>query len=328
MADDLARVARMAAALRTPGRVSARSTDASWDAWLALLDDAVHGESDLTPHDLADRLLEIADAAPLADVAPDDLGDDPDPLGRTAGSRQDPAVLVSRPEPERRGRRPGQSPNRGASGRPHRHRAPRENLMRRSLARLRGAVASIRQEMALVRPRVWMAGTAALLVAASGAVAVPMLDAAAKGATPAVTGATMPPADPEVHDATSTGVTPDAGPSQPDMDAASSPDPDVAAPALLRLRAACLRSSQKGCLGGVDQPDSAMEDADRSLVGSGAPDEAALHATDRLDPAQRLGDSALITLHGDDDAPERRPASLLMVRGEAGWRIRDLMDDR
>ncbi|WP_372584800.1 protein kinase domain-containing protein [Clavibacter michiganensis] len=328
MAEDLARVARMAAALWTPGRPTARSTDASWDDWLATLDDAVHGESDLTAHDLADRLLEIADAAPLADVASDGPGDDRGPVGGTAGSGDDPAVLVRRPEPERRGRRREPSTSRDASARARRHRAPQETPIRRTRARLRGAVATVRQEMALVRPRVWMGGAAALLVAASGAVAVPMLGAAAHGAPQAVVGPTMPSADPEADGGTTDAVPPDAAPLQPDVDAASSPDPDVAAPALLRLRADCLRSSQDGCLGGVDQPDSAMEDADRSRARTGSADAAALHATDRLDPAQRLGDSALITLHGDADAPGRRPASLLMVRGEAGWRIRDLMDDR
>jgi hypothetical protein len=125
-----------------------------------------------------------------------------------------------------------------------------------------------------------------------------------------------------------------------DADAAESPDPDVAAPALLRLRAACLHHSDAICVSDVDEAGSAVDDADRSTIASGgseAPDGVALHVGDALGPARRLGDTALIELrHGseppaartDVSAPERRPASLLIVRGEAGWRIRDLMDDR
>jgi len=37
---------------------------------------------------------------------------------------------------------------------------------------------------------------------------------------------------------------------------------------------------------------------------------------------QRLGDSALVFL-----GPGTEPASLLLVKGEAGWRIRDYLEE-
>ncbi|KZC94908.1 hypothetical protein AWH51_11670 [Clavibacter tessellarius] len=328
MADDLARVARMAAALRMPHDGGPRSADSCWDDWLTRLDDAVHGESDATAHDLADRLLETVDAAPLADIALHPADDDRWPVGGVPGA----AAIGPLPDgprvPRRRERRVEAS--RGVLPRvaPRRHRAPRETLGRRCAARLRIAGAAVLRETAAVRPRAWVGGAVALLVAASGAVVVPMLGAAAHDAPQTAVGRPTPSTGPGTADGMPEQVPTDVVPDHPDADAAASPDPDVAAPALLRLRAACLRAASDGCLHEVDQPDSAIEDADRSRARSGGPEGSELHASDRLDTAQRLGDTALITMHGDADAPERRPASLLMVRGEAGWRIRDLMDDR
>ena len=329
MAHDLARVARIAAALRPSRDPGAGPSRTSWDEWLALLDNTVHGESDLTAHDLADRLLDVADAAPLADAVAS--GSDEavagvlhDPVPRS------PRPVAPAPVPLRKaGRQRSSAPRPGAAG-ARRHRAERDMLRRRSVGRIRAIRGSVAQELAIVRPRVWVGGTAALLIAISGAVAVPILTAAAHDAPPAA----LDPASPApssagegAHDP----ATPEPAAPSADATAASSPDPDVAGPALLRLRAACLRSGSGSaeCLAQVDQPDSAMADADRALSRSGAPDGSELHDADRLDPAQRLGDTALITLHAvAQGAYGRRPASLLIVRGEAGWRIRDLMDDR
>jgi len=322
---DLARVARMAAALRPARDPRTGPSGSSWDAWLTLLDDAVHGESDLDAHDLADRLLEVADAAPLADA----VAGDPEDAGAAAFRDAAPASprTTSTARARDAARRSPETPPAGAAG-THRHRAERESFGRRSAGRLRVVRGSVARELAVVRPRVWIGGTAALLVAISGAVAVPMLAAAAHDTPPAAVDPTAP-LSPATDGDTPAPAAP--GPAEPSADAVAtgSPDPDVAAPALLRLRAACLGSGTEGCLAGVDQPDSAMEDADRAASRSGPQDGAELHESDRLDRAQRLGDTALITLHANgEEAPGRRPASLLIVRGEAGWRIRDLMDDR
>ena len=55
------------------------------------------------------------------------------------------------------------------------------------------------------------------------------------------------------------------------------------------------------------------------------PSDAALEGfTPRL--IQQLGDSAIIQLVAADGSPmtEKNPAPLLLVRNEAGWRIRDI----
>jgi hypothetical protein len=220
---------------------------------------------------------------------------------------------------------------------------------RRAVERVRTARSAVRHELARVRPRVWVLGSATLVLVTAVALALPALSDSADGASgaeatppqPPVStseGAEAVPTSPGAVTAADTETSPegDSG-TDTDADAVMSMDPDAAAPALLRLRAACLRGADVSCLDAVDQPGSAAEDADRTRVRTAPavdPDPRLdLHEADHLDPAQRLGDTALISLRPVDDAaapptPERRPASLLMVRGEAGWRIRDLMDDR
>ncbi|OUE27634.1 protein kinase domain-containing protein [Clavibacter michiganensis] len=338
---DLARVARIVQALRDPADARGRASDARWDAWLALLDSVIHGESDLTAHDLADLLLDVADAAPLADAAARPGDEDVEgalPHVPATGDRRSPAVdeKPARTRTRRRALRVHTGSEHGAR---RRHRAARR---RRSEAMTALRVAA-RKELAAVRPRVWALGASALLLLIAGVLAVPLLTDPAHGA-PA--GPTTPPAPSPSSAPSSTSTSADGAPAastDADAEAATSPDPDVAAPALLRLRASCLRGGDMACVGDVDEAGSAVEDADRSAMSAGgieASEDVALHTTDVLGRAQRLGDSALIelqpaagdtTIHHDgstDAASERRPASLLMVRGEAGWRIRDLMDDR
>jgi hypothetical protein len=53
--------------------------------------------------------------------------------------------------------------------------------------------------------------------------------------------------------------------------------------------------------------------------------------SDGLQLIERLGDSALVSLgvasslENADADPETQPASLLLMKGEAGWRIRDYL---
>nr|WP_234424498.1 serine/threonine protein kinase [Clavibacter sp. VKM Ac-2542] len=336
---DLGRVARIVQALRDPGDARGRASTDRWEAWLALLDGAIHGEADLTAHDLADRLLDVADAAPLADAGGARHEEDADralsqgamPLDVRSGPVSGHAAHVTGP---RRAPRPFSRSRRSAH---RRHRAARAPWADAVDARL----TSVRSELASVRPRIWALGASALLLLIAGVVAVPLLTGPARGATavPTSTPSTAAPADAGFDGDVAPAPDGDVSPAS-DADAAESPDPDIAAPALLRLRAACLHRADATCVSDVDEAGSAVDDADRSTIaggGSEAPDDAALHVADALGPAQRLGDTALIELRPGSDtpaartdasAPERRPASLLIVRGEAGWRIRDLMDDR
>ena len=335
---DLVRVSRIVQALRDPADARGRASDDRWDAWLALLDAAIHGESDLTAHDLADRLLDVADAAPLADT-----GGPPDPSGDDHLRSRDAALPVVRPRavdtgvggPITRPRawpRIPRSPRSTRSGR-RRHRAEGERGAGAAGSPGSAVRSRLASELGAVRPRIWALGASALLLLLAGVVVVPVLTGPAHGLTASPTSAPTTPASAP----TSSGADRPATATDPDVDAAASPDPDIAAPALLRLRASCLRHDDAGCLDDIDEAGSAVEDADRSAVGSAATaalDDAALHVADALGPAQRLGDSALIGLlpqgasGSASPAPGRRPASLLIVRGEAGWRIRDLMDDR
>lgn len=107
-------------------------------------------------------------------------------------------------------------------------------------------------------------------------------------------------------------------------------DPLAAARALLAARTACFATRSVECFDGVDQAGSAVLEADRHLVrrlaaGAALPPEATLDGfAPRL--VQQLGDSAIIQLVAADGSvvAHANPAPLLMVRSEAGWRIRDL----
>ncbi|WP_425321394.1 protein kinase domain-containing protein [Clavibacter zhangzhiyongii] len=335
---DLIRVARIVAALRDPVGSRGSASDDRWGEWLDLLDATVHGETDLTAHDLADQLLEVADAAPLAEAGTVDTAPTT-ALGRT---RQEADDEAAGPEPRsRRARRT----SRAHPGTARRHRAVREDGRGSTAARIRGARSAVRRELAVVRPRVWALGLVALVAVSAGAVALPMLAGAARGES---VDATAPGSAGEGTDADASAAEPPSSSEHEhdhdlvaDAAMAGSEDPDVAAPALLRLRADCLRRRDARCLDGVDQAGSAADDADRSRVSGptgGWLDDGEAHLADAIGPARLLGDSALLELSPIDDgtavgvagpsSPGRRTASLLMVRGEAGWRIRDLMDDR
>ncbi|ALD12845.1 serine/threonine protein kinase [Clavibacter capsici] len=330
---DLTRVSRIVDALRDPLDARGAVSHARWDAWLELLDSVIHGESDLTAHDLADRLLDVADAAPLADAVGGQRVEDVDV--RDAGT----AHTASTAERPRGTGGTGVRP-RGAA-RPtgpgaRRHRALRESPPRRAALRAIALRRSMRRELGAVRPRVWAMGASALLLLVVGGVGLPLLTDAAHGEGAGTTTTTPP--DPASTEAPS--APPSSVPDTTDADsaAASDPDPDLAAPALLRMRAACLRQADPACVSTVDEAGSALEDADRTTIVAGDRDrldDGALHATDLLAPARRMGDGAIVELRPGPAAgadaqggPGRRTASLLMVRGEAGWRIRDLMDDR
>jgi hypothetical protein len=334
--EDLTRVSRMVRALRDPVDARGAVSDGRWDTWLELLDSVIHGESDLTAHDLADRLLGVADAAPLADVGG---RADIDGVGVHRSDSANDADLRPRAAGDRPCARGGARTARVSA---RRHRAARESAAQRASRRLLGLRSTMRRELGAVRPRVWVLGASALLLLALGAVGLPLLTDAAHGEASGATAAptTRAPSGPASAQMAETeqSATPDT--TEADSAAVASADPDVAAPALLRLRAACLRRSDLACVSTVDEAGSAVEDADRATVSAGAGagdrlDDGSLHVTDLRGPARRMGDGALVELRPDPAAgdgavggPGRRPASLLIVRGEAGWRIRDLMDDR
>ena len=97
--------------------------------------------------------------------------------------------------------------------------------------------------------------------------------------------------------------------------------------ALLDARERCIRDLSVLCLDDVGQIASAALAADQDLVRrlqSG--EESSLPwvvSRAQLSISERLGDSVLLTV---DDAEDSEPASILMMRSEAGWRIRDYLE--
>jgi hypothetical protein len=99
-------------------------------------------------------------------------------------------------------------------------------------------------------------------------------------------------------------------------------DPLVALHELVTRRDGCFRDLSVLCLDGVDEAGSSAWDADRMalqaiLDGGDAPRSLSLTSATLV---ERLGDSALVDLGRDSD-----PASVLLLKGEAGWRIRDYL---
>ncbi len=91
---------------------------------------------------------------------------------------------------------------------------------------------------------------------------------------------------------------------------------------LLVAREQCIRDLDDACFDDIDQAGSAAREDDRALIDEILAGEGA-GVVPELDPKavvleQRLGDSALVSL-----GPDSEPASVLLVKGEAGWRIRD-----
>ncbi len=107
---------------------------------------------------------------------------------------------------------------------------------------------------------------------------------------------------------------------------AEADDPVAAARLLLERRAECFEALDLDCLDSVVQPGSSIDTADRSAIVA-ARDGVDLPDT-RFDPttvelAAAMGAAVLVRAVPTAGS---EPASLLMVRGEAGWRLREVFD--
>jgi hypothetical protein len=147
----------------------------------------------------------------------------------------------------------------------------------------------------------------------------------AAGAVVAILATVMTPASPPVTSAvpaaapSSTAEQPEGSLPDPMIDG---DDPVAALEALLEQRDECFEELSVLCLDAVGEQGSAALDADRSaltaiLDGGVAPPSISAHDAVLT---ERLGNSALLTLAADSD-----PASVLLLKGEAGWRIRDYL---
>ena len=165
----------------------------------------------------------------------------------------------------------------------------------------------VRSSLTTVRRPVWIAAAG---VAVALLVAVAMVPSDDGGAVP--TPASAP--------ATNSAVPVESGPVMGD-------DPVLALVALLETRERCIRDLSVLCLDDVAQPDSAALAADQELVralqdGAEAGPSLTITAA-QVTLAERLGDSAILNLA---DAGESAPASVLLMKGEAGWRIRGYLE--
>lgn len=104
-------------------------------------------------------------------------------------------------------------------------------------------------------------------------------------------------------------------------------DAVAAAAELLELRASCFATLDLACLDQVAQPGSAIEADDRAAIISareGGAAESAEFDLDAIAVSAEMGAAVLVTVQFVD--AEREPASLLVMRSEAGWRLRELFD--
>ncbi|MFE5671546.1 hypothetical protein ACFQ58_08050 [Agromyces sp. NPDC056523] len=127
-------------------------------------------------------------------------------------------------------------------------------------------------------------------------------------------------------------ASPETGPDHPDAEGAGTAeavpvrtdDPIAAAAALLEIRTSCLASRDVACLAAVAQPGSPIEARDRAAIEQGDAGFEAQADLDAITVVADLGDAVVVSV--PDVAGEREPASLLMMRSEAGWRLREWFD--
>ncbi len=109
-------------------------------------------------------------------------------------------------------------------------------------------------------------------------------------------------------------------------------DPVRAVPVLLRRRAGCLVAASVPCLDEVDQAGSVALAADTEAVRAAQQSGPETSFGNDVEPAtpsllERSGNVALVgvVLNGGESR-KHKPASVLVVKGEAGWRIRQIFD--
>jgi hypothetical protein len=154
--------------------------------------------------------------------------------------------------------------------------------------------------------------TMAIAVAAGAAalvVAVVALPGAPSASDPPGVGAVESPAPVET-------------PAHDPPSAVTQDDPLAALGELLTRRTECFRDLSVLCFDDVDEQGSAALDHDRAAVNALMADgeQPVLIGAGGATIVERMGDSVLVAL-----APGSEPASVLLLKGEAGWRIRDYL---
>lgn len=140
----------------------------------------------------------------------------------------------------------------------------------------------------------------------------------------------LPPGGPR-SEAAPPGIVPPRSPTDQTAPAPVGPqgdDPVQAAIELLSLREGCFRESSLLCLDGVDDLGSPIADADaagiRRAQQSGTAELPAAYDPASITLVEQNGGAAILSAASQGE--DTKPASLLMIRGEAGWRLREIFD--
>lgn len=110
-------------------------------------------------------------------------------------------------------------------------------------------------------------------------------------------------------------------PLSPEEAAVQGDDAVAAAAVLLRARIACVREPSTSCVAAVDQPGSPVAAVDAGVMVDPSTAADLVLPTTVESELQRLGETVLLDCRTADD----EPASVLVVRTEAGWRLREVM---
>ncbi|GAA1062171.1 hypothetical protein [Agromyces bracchium] len=100
-------------------------------------------------------------------------------------------------------------------------------------------------------------------------------------------------------------------------------DPVEAAASLLEIRAGCLAGRDLACIAAYAQPGAPIEARDLAAIASSEPIPVETADLSAISVTAELGDAIVLSV---PFAGEREPASLLMMRSEAGWRLREWFD--
>lgn len=302
----LAAIARLVLGAARPGEGVGAGSVQRLDDWLrtAALDPSFEFVAELEA-----RLFDLAGPKPLEFARRGRGTLVVSPPGRGAGG-QDPAVTVSEPAAAHSAGvrvRPVSPPDRLSALLD----ASPVQIARRMLL---PAIASVRRPVWVVAGGIGVALVAALVLVPQGG------------------GAQRARADAPLHQrATQATTSPTPQPAMA-ADAGRQTNPIDALGVLLGARADCFTARSVRCLSGVDDPASAALIADSAAVqrrqkGDEIPRGSALVApAPRL--VEQLGDSALVQLDARGAGAHAKPASVLMIRTKAGWRIRSYLSGK
>jgi eukaryotic-like serine/threonine-protein kinase len=194
------------------------------------------------------------------------------------------------------------------------------SLLERLPSGIRHHVLRIGARVAALRKPVWLAIGIAVVVVVAGVATAPQNDA--NDALVAHATDSDDPAQGAASDAQAGGPADEPVANGPVHD----DDPAAAFVALWTLRRECIMQLSVLCLDAVDQNGSAALDEDAALIAAienGSADGSSLAiAPTAIMLVERHGDAALISFE-TSPSPQRTTASALLVKGEAGWRVRD-----